>query len=659
MKNKHKINKGWLLRLFTIPVFSMVLLTGCPVENSNDELIKTSSKDDADKEVVTIYFAGSNMNGSMWYPPFSAFGRQETVASLYHFQKDKNSDATNFSNHHKKFVEGHWAAANWHDVFYRAAYFLEDVINSSDKCVDTDDCVILNLVGFSRGAASTMHFAQQMTNNPEWESSIKPKIKQINIFAFDPVPGDEFVDARYFNLGPRTNYIGFYSKHERSYLFGPVFPFKPTGDNGESIIKFFIVPGSHETMVGSIKSDGHSHDAFGYDVIELDPLSRVLKIVATEILGSKDWGHVRFRLPASEGVLAENMERETNNFEIMNLDWYGEATDINTLEAKFKEKIDKVFDYPDYKYDWMRGYSFDLGLLFEEWGAGGCWDYLDGTGPYRARCVYHKPLGYTGNFLFDIGRANASLDVILEDDTTGLFNNLEDTIQKSGAGNEYSIWKLIREHGSLDFDADMADYSYDNCPEVANADQADMDLDKLGDLCDNCPEIANEDQLDADKDGVGDVCDTCVDSDGDDYGYPVYAGNTCTLDNCPTVWNMGQEDFDGDGLGDACDTDIDNDGVLNETDACPYTPPGEIVDPSNGCSLGQLVPCEGPRGTIETWNNHGEYVSTMTRFAKDFVNTGLLTHKEKGDIVSTAARSNCGKSSCDKPGHDVSSCGEK
>jgi hypothetical protein len=197
---------------------------------------------------------------------------------------------------------------------------------------------------------------------------------------------------------------------------------------------------------------------------------------------------------------------------------------------------------------------------------------------------------------------------------------------KSKNGDQYAIWKLIRERGSLDVDEDFVDYSDDNCPVTYNPIDENTGL-----------------QADADNNGVGDVCDTCVDTDGDGYGYPVYAASTCPLDNCPSIWNMAQDNFDGDDLGDACDTDDDNDGVLDDADVCPYTPLGELVDPDTGCSLNQLVPCEGPRGTAETWRNHGQYVSTLTKFAKDFVNMGLLTNKEKGDIVSAAARSSCGK----------------
>ena len=82
----------------------------------------------------------------------------------------------------------------------------------------------------------------------------------------------------------------------------------------------------------------------------------------------------------------------------------------------------------------------------------------------------------------------------------------------------------------IDSDGDTVPDASDNCPNVANPDQADADGDGVGDVCDNCPNVANADQADSDGDGVGDACD-----------------------NCPNVANTDQADADGDGVGDACE----------------------------------------------------------------------------------------------------------
>jgi hypothetical protein len=76
------------------------------------------------------------------------------------------------------------------------------------------------------------------------------------------------------------------------------------------------------------------------------------------------------------------------------------------------------------------------------------------------------------------------------------------------------------------------------------------DGDPLADPIDNCPLVANENQADANGNGVGDACETCAggptDPDGD--------GVCGTADNCPTVANANQANFDGDPYGDACES---------------------------------------------------------------------------------------------------------
>ncbi len=84
-------------------------------------------------------------------------------------------------------------------------------------------------------------------------------------------------------------------------------------------------------------------------------------------------------------------------------------------------------------------------------------------------------------------------------------------------------------------------------------DETDSDSDGRGDACDNCPQAFNPDQEDVDYDGIGDACDECTDTDGDGYGDPGYAANTCQEDNCGLTPNPDQSDVDSDGIGDICD----------------------------------------------------------------------------------------------------------
>lgn len=119
----------------------------------------------------------------------------------------------------------------------------------------------------------------------------------------------------------------------------------------------------------------------------------------------------------------------------------------------------------------------------------------------------------------------------------------------------------------VDQDLDAVADVNDNCPGIANADQADVDSDGVGDACDDSTDCPNELDSDADEDCVDDADDICpeffnpeqsedhvcsdcpeevVDADGD-----------CVADesdNCPTDYNPNQEDVDEDLYGDACES---------------------------------------------------------------------------------------------------------
>jgi hypothetical protein len=87
--------------------------------------------------------------------------------------------------------------------------------------------------------------------------------------------------------------------------------------------------------------------------------------------------------------------------------------------------------------------------------------------------------------------------------------------------------------------------------------------------------------------------------------------------------------------------DSDGDGVPDAIDECPNSLAGAVVD-AHGCSIDQLVPCEGPRSG-GAWKNHGEYVSALVKVAKAFATAGLITEDQAQRIVKAAAGSNWGK----------------
>ncbi|HYF13200.1 MAG TPA: putative metal-binding motif-containing protein, partial [Candidatus Paceibacterota bacterium] len=133
----------------------------------------------------------------------------------------------------------------------------------------------------------------------------------------------------------------------------------------------------------------------------------------------------------------------------------------------------------------------------------------------------------------------------------------------------------------------------DNCPQVANPNQANNDGDSQGDACDadddndtvsdsadNCPLVANTSQANNDGDTQGDPCDADDDNDG------VADPN----DNCELTANSDQANRDGDSLGDACDSDADGDGSTvpadcNDQDATVNPDATEVNDgKDNNCN---------------------------------------------------------------------------
>ncbi|MEM6316721.1 MAG: LamG-like jellyroll fold domain-containing protein [Bacteroidota bacterium] len=181
-----------------------------------------------------------------------------------------------------------------------------------------------------------------------------------------------------------------------------------------------------------------------------------------------------------------------------------------------------------------------------------------------------------------------------------------------------------------DADFDEIEDANDNCPALANPNQADSDGDGVGDVCDSCPTTTSPTQADMDNDGIFDTCDNCLDTA-----------------------NRDQQDADSDGIGDACDScpqmvgnptvDLDGDGLL--CDNCPNLPnPGLTFDGINDFisipNNAALMPTTSNAITFEAWiRPQGNDVGLMIASAYENFNSAasnfFITRDLGGKITIT------------------------
>jgi hypothetical protein len=209
-----------------------------------------------------------------------------------------------------------------------------------------------------------------------------------------------------------------------------------------------------------------------------------------------------------------------------------------------------------------------------------------------------------------------------------------------------------------DSDGDGVPDHIDNCPGIANANQADTNLDGIGDACDgdddgdgiddvtdNCPFVVNTDQADNDLDGSGDACDGDDDDDGvadggdncpwvsnfdQDNGDTDSFGDAC--DNCPGVSNPTQIDSDLDGEGDVCDIDDDGDTVADGDDNCPLVyNPGQ--EDANTDGIGDACSCVGTTGNANCDPEDKVTIGDISVLIDaKFITMGMLCNVAEADV---------------------------
>ncbi|MBK7826397.1 thrombospondin type 3 repeat-containing protein [Nannocystis sp.] len=225
-------------------------------------------------------------------------------------------------------------------------------------------------------------------------------------------------------------------------------------------------------------------------------------------------------------------------------------------------------------------------------------------------------------------------------------------------GNAVFFAKLAIYNLNPDADGDGVPNPQDNCPNDANANQADADNDDLGDVCDACPDDPDNDvdkdlvcgdvdlcpddpdpdQEDADSDALGDACDACPADPDNDVDLDLVCGD---VDLCPQDADPNQEDADSDTLGDVCDAcpndpdnDADADAVCGDLDNCPIDAnPGQEDGDMNG--MGDACDPIDPPGTTsgsttDTTDGTTSTTTDATSTTGDAESTGNPTTTDPG-----------------------------
>lgn len=422
------------------------------------------------EQVLTIYFCGT---ANTIKGPDKGWGGQNRAHELisWLYATDKSDPVLNNkpkiqATHHKIILDGvgtHGHTLNllfpnlpgrgWREIENEAIAALKAVHGSHQK-----QDVILNLVGFSRGAVLTMRMANWVTDQQKG-TALEKKIKRINIIAFDPVPLSLLFDYKYICLGEKVErYVGFYAVHENTDMFYPAIPdFK----SEKTKSRMFRLPGKHETMVGNPEVDGSASNPNK----EWDPfllrVSWVARVMAVELLESPQWGHVTFDFTKE---YFSNTKINPNAF-----NW-------DRDEKTFKKQVHSIWYFGD-QYTHMK----DTRTA----------DIPPGMG-YQVVRFKHNSKQLECAFISQS---------VWEKDYKGKDNDRCCMRMKCG------VWR--REGHALSYQSDIPKITGQNAwRALVELGGPDSDNDRTEDSLDNCPKEFNPDQVDCNNNGIGDVCDS-------------------------------------------------------------------------------------------------------------------------------------------------------
>ena len=190
----------------------------------------------------------------------------------------------------------------------------------------------------------------------------------------------------------------------------------------------------------------------------------------------------------------------------------------------------------------------------------------------------------------------------------------------------------------------------------------DTDGDGIPDINDNCPNVANADQADSDGDGTGDVCETVADIDGNIYNVIIFGGQwwlrenlrTSKYNNGDIIPNITTPYSTWEGLTEGAYCDYNN----NPENASTYGHLYKwwtVVDTRNLCPDGWHVPSLSEWETLRDYliaNNYGYSGPGSTDVAKSMAaSSGWSEYGELGTVGNDQISNNSSGFSLRPGGH--------